>query len=227
MGRGFLSRRSFVKLSAATMAVAGLSSGGGSALAETGAPQSSDIKRIRTCCRGCGKMECGVKVIVQNGRAIRVEGDEGAFQSMGNCCTKSQSSIQAAYHPDRLHYPMKRTNPKGEEPGWQRISWDEAYERIAKKIRATDPHRFAFYVTARGVTNEIYYMSQKAARFLGTGNIDNAARICHSPSSATGCGRGSRIGRAASSRCTAPRAWPRWAPPWISSWMTGGSARTW
>ena len=35
---------------------------------------------------------------------------------MGNCCTKSQSSIQAAYQiPDRLHYPMKRTNPKGEE----------------------------------------------------------------------------------------------------------------
>ena len=53
---------------------------------------------VKTCCRGCGKMECGVKVIVQNGRAIRVEGDEGAFQSMGNCCTKSQSSLQAAYH---------------------------------------------------------------------------------------------------------------------------------
>ena len=81
MGRGFLSRRSFVKLSAATMAVAGLSSGGGSALAETGAPQSSDIKRIRTCCRGCGKMECGVWVTVENGRAVKVEGDTSAFQS--------------------------------------------------------------------------------------------------------------------------------------------------
>jgi molybdopterin-dependent oxidoreductase alpha subunit len=42
----------------------------------------------------------------------------------------------------------------------------------------------AFFVTARGVTNEIYYMAQKAARFLGTNHVDNAARICHSPSGA-------------------------------------------
>jgi len=38
------------------------------------------------------------------------------------------------------------------------------------------------FVTARGVTNEIYYMAQKAARFLGTNNVDNAARLCHAPS---------------------------------------------
>ncbi|MFR4803288.1 MAG: hypothetical protein ACLT98_08215 [Eggerthellaceae bacterium] len=55
-----------------------------------------------TCC-GCGKMECGVKVIVQNGHDIR-RGRRGAFQSMGNCLMKSQSSIQAAYHPDRLQF---------------------------------------------------------------------------------------------------------------------------
>ncbi len=66
--------------------------------------------------------------------------------------------------------------------GFRRISWDDAYARIAKKIRNTDPHRFAFFVTSRGVTNEIYYMAQKVARFLGTNNVDNAARLCHSPS---------------------------------------------
>jgi len=42
----------------------------------------------------------------------------------------------------------------------------------------------AFFVTSRGVTNEIYYMAQKAARFIGTNHIDNAARLCHSPSGA-------------------------------------------
>ena len=81
----------------------------------------------------------------------------------------------------RLAHPMLREK---NAPGFRRITWDEAYARIAGKIRATDPHRFAFFVTARGVTNEIYYMAQKVARFLGTGNIDNAARICHSPSTA-------------------------------------------
>jgi molybdopterin-dependent oxidoreductase alpha subunit len=81
----------------------------------------------------------------------------------------------------RLPYPMVRE--KG-APGFRRISWNEVDQRLGAKLRATDPHRMAFFVTARGVTNEIYYMAQKAARFLGTNHVDNAARICHSPSGA-------------------------------------------
>jgi molybdopterin-dependent oxidoreductase alpha subunit len=79
----------------------------------------------------------------------------------------------------RLPYPMLR---ECGDKGFRRISWDEAYARIAKRIRASDPKRIAFFVTSRGVTNEIYYMAQKVARFLGTNNVDNAARLCHSPS---------------------------------------------
>ncbi len=81
----------------------------------------------------------------------------------------------------RLAYPMIRK--KGEK-GFRRISWDEAYDRIAARIKSTTPDRTAYFVTSRGVTNEIYYMSQKAARALGTNNVDNAARLCHSPSGA-------------------------------------------
>lgn len=81
----------------------------------------------------------------------------------------------------RLPFPMIR---EGDENRFRRISWEEAYRRIALKIRQTEPDRTAWFVTARGVTNEIYYMSQKVVRFLGTNNIDNAARICHSPSTA-------------------------------------------
>ncbi len=81
----------------------------------------------------------------------------------------------------RLPYPMLREK---NEPGFRRVSWNEAIARIAKKIRASNPRRIAFYVTSRGVTNEVYYMAQKVARFLGTNNVDNAARICHSPSTA-------------------------------------------
>jgi molybdopterin-dependent oxidoreductase alpha subunit len=81
----------------------------------------------------------------------------------------------------RLPYPMLREK---NAPGFRRISWDEAYRRLAEKIRAIDPGRLAFFVTSRGVTNEVYYMAQKVARFLGTNNVDNAARLCHSPSTA-------------------------------------------
>jgi len=81
----------------------------------------------------------------------------------------------------RLPYPMLREK---DAKGFRRISWDEAYSRIAKRIKASTPKRLAFYVTARGVTNEVYYMAQKVARFLGTNNVDNAARLCHAPSTA-------------------------------------------
>ncbi len=81
----------------------------------------------------------------------------------------------------RLPYPMLRC--KG-DAGFRRITWDEALQRIAKRMRASDAKRLAFFVTARGVTNEVYYMAQKAARFIGTNHVDNAARLCHSPSTA-------------------------------------------
>lgn len=101
-----LSRRTFMKLSAATAIATGLSAGTAVAFAEADAgTQGSDIKRIRTCCRGCGKMECGVWVTVENGRAVKVEGDTSCFTSGGNCCAKSQSSIQAAYHPTACCLP--------------------------------------------------------------------------------------------------------------------------
>jgi len=79
----------------------------------------------------------------------------------------------------RLAYPMVR---EVGQPGFRRISWDEANRRIGQRLRQSDPKRLAFFVTARGVTNEIYYMSQKVARFLGTNHVDNAARLCHAPS---------------------------------------------
>lgn len=79
----------------------------------------------------------------------------------------------------RIPYPLIR------EPGgtrFRRISWEEALDRIADKMRSLDPKQFAFYTTSRGITNEVYYTLGKVARFLGTNNVDNASRICHSPS---------------------------------------------
>lgn len=79
----------------------------------------------------------------------------------------------------RIPYPLLRR--KGDNR-FVRLSWDEALDRIAAKIRAIDPKQLAFYWTARGITNEVYYTAAKVARFLGTNHIDNASRICHSPS---------------------------------------------
>jgi molybdopterin-dependent oxidoreductase alpha subunit len=79
----------------------------------------------------------------------------------------------------RLPYPMVRH--RGER-GFLRISWDEALNLIAARIRQTTPQRTAFYLTSRGVPNETYYVAQKAVRAMQINNIDNAARLCHAPS---------------------------------------------
>ncbi|MEA2623328.1 MAG: hypothetical protein QOH61_2238 [Chloroflexota bacterium] len=79
----------------------------------------------------------------------------------------------------RLAYPMLRRTG---ELGFSRVSWPDALALASRHINATKPDRIAFYLTARGLTNEVYYVAQKVARFLGTNNIDNAARICHAPS---------------------------------------------
>ncbi|MEV0591832.1 FdhF/YdeP family oxidoreductase [Nonomuraea cavernae] len=76
----------------------------------------------------------------------------------------------------RLPYPMLR---RAGEPGFTRVSWDEALGVAAGGLRDA---RFGAYLTSRGVPNENYYAAQKAVRALGTNNVDNAARICHSPS---------------------------------------------
>ena len=81
----------------------------------------------------------------------------------------------------RLGHPMVRRHG---EPGFTRVSWDAALDVVAGAVRAADPARLAFFLTSRGVTNEVYYVAQKVARFLGTNNIDNAARVCHAPSTA-------------------------------------------
>ena len=117
MGKLNMTRRSFVKtaaVSAAVAAVAGAASPT-AALAENenAAATESAVTRIRSCCRGCGKVECGVWVYVQDGKVIRTEGDEDCFLTMGNHCSKGQASIQAAYHPVPHQVPHEAHEPQG------------------------------------------------------------------------------------------------------------------
>lgn len=100
----------------------------------------------------------------------KILGDVSALEKLSNAELRELG---------RLPYPMLR---ECGAKGFRRITWDDAYARMAKRIRASDPRRIAFFVTSRGVTNEVYYMAQKVARFLGTNSVDNAARLCHSPS---------------------------------------------
>jgi molybdopterin-dependent oxidoreductase alpha subunit len=79
----------------------------------------------------------------------------------------------------RLPQPMVR---RAGEPGFSPIDWDSALDLVAARLRECDPRRTGWYLTSRGEPNENYFAAQKAARALGSNSIDNAARICHSPS---------------------------------------------
>ena len=79
----------------------------------------------------------------------------------------------------RLPYPMIRR--KG-EPGFSRLSWDEALDAVCKSIHNIAPHEMGFFATSRGLTNEVYYVFQKLARVLGTNNVDLCSRLCHAAS---------------------------------------------
>jgi molybdopterin-dependent oxidoreductase alpha subunit len=79
----------------------------------------------------------------------------------------------------RLAHPMRRRRG---EPGFRRVSWDEAMSVLATGLGETSPDRVALYLTSRGLTNETYYVAAKAARALGIASIDSAARVCHAPS---------------------------------------------
>jgi molybdopterin-dependent oxidoreductase alpha subunit len=102
--------------------------------------------------------------------------DVGLLADVGPLKRKRSAQLREL---GRLPDPMVRR--KG-EPGFTRVAWDEALDLIAERIRTSSPDRLGVYLTSRGTPNENYYAAQKAVRAMGTNSIDNAARVCHSPS---------------------------------------------
>ena len=190
MANMVVSRRAFSKLmatAAATVATSSLVTGHalGEETAEQAASAAEGVKKIRSCCRGCGKSECGVWVYVKDGRVIRTEGDDSCFSTMGSHCSKGQASIQACYHPDRIKYPMKRTNPKGEDdPGWVRISWEEAYQTIADncmQIREKYGPESLFSWCGTGRQWCMQSDAGMALQLFGSPNVVAAYQVCKGP----------------------------------------------
>ena len=102
--------------------------------------------------------------------------DPRRLQNVAALAEKSSTKLREL---GRLPEPMRRRRG---EPGFTTITWDEALEEIARELRRVDPQRAAFYLTSRGITNEVYYTAQKLARLLGTNHVDNSARLCHAAS---------------------------------------------
>jgi anaerobic selenocysteine-containing dehydrogenase len=76
-----------------------------------------------------------MRVTVENGRAVRVEGDPSHPVTRGFLCTKVANYDQRTYSPDRIRTCLRRTGAKGTGQ-FAPISWDEALECIAARFRA-------------------------------------------------------------------------------------------
>jgi anaerobic selenocysteine-containing dehydrogenase len=88
---------------------------------------------VRGYCALC-TAHCATIATVDNGRVTRLDPDDD-HPNGGVMCLKGKAAPELVYNPERLNYPLKRTRPKTDgDPGWQRVSWDEALDDIAQRL---------------------------------------------------------------------------------------------
>jgi anaerobic selenocysteine-containing dehydrogenase len=95
----------------------------------------ADVKVVRTACPHDCPDTCGMLVTVKDGVAVKIQGDPSMPFTEGTLCTKVSYYLERTYSPDRLLHPMRRTGPKG-SGRFRRISWDEALDEIAARLKA-------------------------------------------------------------------------------------------
>src|SRR6186997_390311 len=106
---------------------------GSAALARSAMARSAP-ERIPGYCAMCVS-RCGSIAVVEDGRFSALEPDP-SHPTGKALCAKGRAAPELVYHSDRLLYPLIRTRPKGDpNPGWQRISWDEALDLTAARLR--------------------------------------------------------------------------------------------
>jgi anaerobic selenocysteine-containing dehydrogenase len=134
---------------------------------------------VYSTCKSCHG-GCGVKVTKEDGVIVHIEGNPDSLTG-GTMCSKGLSSIQHIDNPYRLKYPMKQVGKKGGGK-WERISWDEALDTIADKMKAAiaDPGPQSIAIS-QGTGRGYNRYTMRLARSLGTGNAITPGYVCHSP----------------------------------------------
>ena len=157
---------------------------------ENGLPEHS----VLTTCAYCG-VGCAFKAELKGDQVVRMVPYKGGKANRGHSCVKGRFAFGYTSHPDRITKPMIRQSI--DEP-WRQVSWDEAVNFAAVRIRAIQEKygRDAVGgISSSRCTNEETYLVQKLVRAaFGNNNIDTCARVCHSP---TGYGLKTTLGESA------------------------------
>jgi thiosulfate reductase / polysulfide reductase chain A len=173
-----ISRRDFLKLGGA--ASGGLLIGDG-LRAFVPAPHAYAAGPEETLYGTCGvcSMGCAYIAHLRNGRIVRLTGNPNDQTAEGKLCVKGYGGPRLLYDPDRIKYPLKRTNPEkgiGIDPGWVKISWDEALDLTASKFKEIrDAHGpQALALIARPKTWQKHF-----AKSIGTPNHVAHQSLCY------------------------------------------------
>jgi len=196
----YLSRRGFIKLTGAGLAVSGLGALGfdlaGEALAASVRPfKLTATTETRNTCTYCS-VGCGILIYSLGDRAknvesniIHIEGDPDHPVNRGTLCPKGSALLDIVHAPGRLKFPQYRA-PGATE--FKRVSWDFALDRIAtlmkqdrdanfvaKNAAGTTVNRWITtgMLAASAESNEAAYATWKVVRSFGMLVFDNQARV--------------------------------------------------
>lgn len=141
------------------------------------------IERIAGYCALCVS-RCGSVAAVENGRFVALEPDPSHPTGQA-LCAKGRAAPELVYHSDRLLYPVKRTRPKGDpDPGWQRISWDEALDLAATRLRqVADEHGpesvvFSVVSPSTSASADSLIWIERLMRAFGSPNLSVSMELC-------------------------------------------------
>ena len=139
-------------------------------------------RTVTTTCAYCG-VGCSLDVHVRDEKVVAIDPTPDGPSNVGHTCVKGRFAHQYALAPERVTSPLLRRT----DGTWREATWDEAMGFVAQRIQAIvkahGPNAFAAISSSR-CTNEENYVLQKVTRAaIGTNNIDNCSRVCHSPTS--------------------------------------------
>lgn len=135
-----------------------------------------DVKH--TFCTFCPQ-HCGILLKVEDGRPVALDGDANNPVAKGKLCIKGTTAIELHDHPDRVNVPLKRVGARGEGK-WQEISWDQALDEIADKLRELRDREGPEALATLGGTHKGPgdWSSWRFAADFGTPNFVSQGRNC-------------------------------------------------
>ena len=140
----------------------------------------SEKRVVRSACRMCHGV-CQVLVHLEGDRVVKVTGDPESPASRGYICPKGAASPELLYHPDRVTYPLRRKGVRGENK-WERISWDDALDEIAERLRdIRDESGSEYFGMSQGTGRPYMNLTQRFANAFGTPNYTGVGHICYAP----------------------------------------------